>query len=98
MTVCTGHLGVIGRITVTVGTLIPLAFVISAVNWEILCVVVEGSGCPGRFTVTTGAIGRKLSRNVVRIGRIVVVIGVATRTGIGRIVVVTVVARCASSG
>ena len=94
----TGHFSIIGRITVTVGTLIPLTLVGSAVNREILCIVVEGGRRPGRLTVTTGAIGRKLCRNMVRIGRVVIVIGVTTRTGIGRIVVVAVMARCAIIG
>ena len=94
MTVCTGHFGIVGRIAVTVGTLIPFSLVISAVNWKILGIMVEGSGCPGRFTVATGAIGRKLSRNMVRIGRIVVVIGVATRTGVGGIIVVAIMTSC----
>ena len=34
----------------------PFAIVFSAVNREILCVVVERSGCPGRLRVASSAI------------------------------------------
>jgi hypothetical protein len=94
MTVCTGNFGIVGQIAVTIGTLIPLALVISAVNWKILGIMVEVGGCPGRFTVTTGTIGRELCRNVVWIGCVVVIISMTTGTGVGGIIVVAIMTSC----
>ena len=94
MAVRTGHFGIVGRIAVTIGALIPFTLMISAVDREVLGIVIEIGGCPGCFIVATGAIGRKLCRNVVRVGGIVVIIGMAARTGIRGIVVVPVVTRC----
>ena len=55
-------------------------------------VVVEGSRCPGSFYMATGTICRELGCRVVRIGGLVVIGVVATVTGIGRAVIVPVVA------
>ena len=55
-------------------------------------IVVKGGRYPGRFIMANGTVGRKLSCFVIRIGGCVVIGLVATRTGIGGIVVIPVMA------
>ena len=57
--------------------------------------MVKSRRCPGRFGMAGSAIGRELRCGVVRFGRGDVVGVVATVAGIGRVVVVAVVAGCA---
>ena len=57
-------------------------------------IVVEGGRRPGRFRVAAFAIYRELASLVVRVRRLVVIIGVASCAGIRRIVVIAVVAAC----
>ncbi len=92
MAIGAGHLCIIGRVSMAIDTLIPLAVMGPAVDGEILPVVVEGGRRPARLIMATGAIRRELSRLVVGIGRLVVVRIVAPETGIRRIVIITVVA------
>ena len=55
-------------------------------------VVIKRRRYPSRLAVTNSAVGGELLGGVIGIGRLVVVVGVATRTGVGRVVVVAVVA------
>lgn len=84
--------GVVGRIGVAIGAGCPLPVVFPAVNGEILGIVLEIGGRPSRFGVATRAIGRDFLRGVVGIGRLVVVGVVAAVAGIGGIVVVAIMA------
>ena len=59
---------------------------------RIKIVVVERRGHPRRFRVTTGAVCRELGRFVVGVGGLVIIVDVATCAGVGRVVVVAVVA------
>lgn len=61
-------------------------------------VVVESRGCPRRFRVAYGTIGRELLCGVVWVGCLVIIGVVATVTGIGGIVVIPVVASGAIVG
>lgn len=47
---------VVRRVRMAIRALIPLSFVLAAVNRKILAVVVKSSGRPGRFAVTGGAV------------------------------------------
>ncbi len=63
-----------------------------AVNGEVLAIVVESRRIPGVLRVTRGAIGRELGRQVVGVARLRIIEGMASVTGIGRIVVIAVMA------
>lgn len=92
MTVDAAHLGIVGRIAVTVCALVPFAFVLAAVNGEMFAIVVKGGGHPGRLTVAGGAIVGKLGCPVIRIPGLVIICLMTADTGVGRIVVVLIVA------
>ena len=62
-----------------------------------IVVKVVGRG-PSRFGVAPGTTGRELQGGVIRIGRVTVVLRMATKTGIRRIVVVSIVASGAVIG
>lgn len=82
----------IPRIRVAVHALIPFPLVFSTVDREILLIMVETGGLPGRFGVTILAGGREARRRVFgTVGRVVIG-GMATKTGIRGIVVIPVVA------
>ena len=68
MTGNTHNLGIVGRVTVTIYTLCPLAIVTSAVNREILTIVVKGRWHPVLLTMTRSTVIGKLSCHVIRIG------------------------------
>ena len=87
----TSHLGIVGGVAVAIGTGAPLSIVFPAINREILPIVVECGRRPSVFTVTTGAIRRKLSGGVVWIRRLNVIRVMAPIAGIWRIVVISVV-------
>lgn len=87
-----GEFCVIGRIGMAIRTLIPFAFVFAAIYRKMLAVVVESRRHPGIFPVAIGAIGRKIQGYVVGVVGIVVIVGMATRAGIGGVVVIAVVA------
>lgn len=83
---------VIPRRGMAVGALIPFSLVFAAVNGEKHPVVVKGGRRPGRFTVAAGAVGRELRGFMVGIGGLIIVGHMAAGAGIGRVVVITVVA------
>ena len=91
MTVCTGYLCIVGRITVTIGTLVPFTFVIPAVDRKILGIVIEVSRRPGCLTMATVAVCRKLCSNVIGVGCVVIIICMTTCAGVGGVIIVTVV-------
>ena len=62
MTSRAGKLRKVRRIRMAIGTLIPFALVLAAIDREMLPVVVKGSGRPCRFTMTTGTVHRELGR------------------------------------
>lgn len=64
----------------TIETLVPFSFVLTTIYREILSVVIKRGGRPRGLTVTTGAVSRKMSRRMIGVGRLVIVIGMATRT------------------
>ena len=74
MAIGAGHLCIIGRVSMAIDTLIPLAVMGPAVDGEILPVVVEGGRRPARLIVTTGAVGGELGRLVIGIGGLVIII------------------------
>jgi hypothetical protein len=55
-------------------------------------VVVEGRRRPGRFGVAELTVGRKLGRCVIGVGGLIEINYVATCAGIGRVVVISIVA------
>ena len=65
---------------------------VSAGQWEIGGVVIECCRHPGIFTMTDSAIGRKLQLDVIGVGGLIIVLGVASVAGIRRIVIIPVVA------
>ena len=54
--------------------------------------MVKSGRCPSRFSVASGAIGRKLSSCVVRVNGRVIIWRMATRASVRRVIVVAVVA------
>lgn len=89
-----GELSEIVRIVVAVCTCVPLAVVGAGVNREILSVVVEIRWYPSCFRVASRAVCREACLLVVWIGSAVVIGCMASKTGVGRIVIVSVVAGC----
>jgi len=81
----------IGIIAVVTSVTVVCNRDMSARHDEVL-VVIEGTWCPTAFTVAGGAIRWEVGGSVVWIGGTVVVIQVASDTGVRRIVVITVVA------
>ena len=81
----------IARSGVAIHTFVPFPLVFSAVNRE-RPIVIEVGRCPCRFRVAALTIGRELRGGVVGAHRLVIVTGVASKAGIGRIVVISIVA------
>lgn len=75
-----------------IDTIIPFTLVLAAVNREVHVVMVETGWLPGGFRVTILTGRRESGSGMVRIISPVVVIGVASETGIWCIVVVSVMA------
>ena len=61
-------------------------------------VVVEGRRYPGRFAVAAGAVCGQLLRDVVGVGRLVVIADMASRAGIRGVIIIPVMAGCAVIG
>ena len=91
VTAHTGKLRVVVGVGMAVRTLIPFTLVRSAIDREILTVMVKISRCPGSLAVTARAGSRKSGCCVVRIRCPVIIRLMAAHTGIGCIVVITVV-------
>lgn len=71
--------------------LTPLIFVLSAINWEILLVMVEGRRIPSCSGVAVLAACWKTGSGVIRVGGRIVFCGMATKAGAWGIVVIAVV-------
>ena len=84
--------GIIARYYMAIDALIPFSVVVSAVDREILIVVVPGRWRPGALCMAILTGGRELRRLVVGVIRVVILALVATEAGRGRIVVIAVVA------
>lgn len=78
--------------------LAPLAFVRTAVNGEILTVVIKSRRRPGGLIVARRAICRELGSRVIGVGRLVIIRCMATRAGIWRVGVIALVAGSAIIG
>lgn len=83
---------VVARRRVAFGALIPLVFVFPAVNREVHIVVIKSGGFPSRFIMAHQAVRGKLSRLVIGVGGGIKVLCMAAHTGIGRVIIVPVVA------
>lgn len=79
-------------------TLIPLVFVIAAVYSKILLVVVERRGLPGGFRMTILAGIWEARAGMVWVGSGIVIRRVTAETGVGRVVVIAVMAGSAVIG
>lgn len=82
----------IARSGVAIHTFVPFPLVFSAVNGEIHTIVIEAGRGPCRFCVAALTIVRELRGGVVGVHRLVIIICVAAKTSIRRIVVIPVVA------
>lgn len=80
----------IPRIHVTIRTSRPFTGMRTTVNGEILSVMIKRGWLPGGFIMTGGAVSTELETCMVGIIRLVVILLVATRTGIGCILVIPV--------
>lgn len=89
---CTGKLHVVSRIGVAIHALIPFTQVFSAVDREVVHIMIKRSRLPSVLRVASDAISGELQCVMVRIGRLIKVRLVAAGAGIGRIVVVAIVA------
>lgn len=83
--------GVIARRGMAVGTLIPFAFVFTAINGEMHAIVVESCGFPGCFAMATGAVCRELCRFMVGIGGLIIIVDMTAGTGIRSVIIITLV-------
>ena len=72
--------------------LVPISRVRSAVDREMLGIMVPGRRHPCILRVAGLAVGWEIGRLVVRVVGLVVIIEVTSRTGIGCVIVITVVA------
>lgn len=88
----TGKFRVIRRVRMAIRAAGPFAFVFAAINRKKLGIVVKRCGHPSRFAVTTDTIGGEPCRHVIRVAGRIVVGGVASRTSIGSLVVISVMA------
>lgn len=82
----------IARSGMTIQTLTPHAIMGSAVDREVLRIMIKRGRLPCCLRMTGRTIGGELQRGMWRINRLVVVLLVASRTGIGRIVIIPVMA------
>lgn len=78
--------------------LIPLAVVFTAINREILIIMVKSRGHPAIYTMAGQAVGRKSCCDVVRVVCRVVLRQVATNTSVWGIGVIAVVTSCTVVG
>ena len=79
----------------TIITLVPYALMLSAIDWEKLVIMIKGSRYPCIFAVTGSAVCSKTGGYMRWIGCVVIVILMATYTGIGGVVVITIVTKSA---
>ena len=73
-------------------TLRPFALVLAAVDREILGIVIEVGRDPGILGMAAGAIRRELGCYMVRVLGVVEIVAVAPEAGVGRVVVIPVMA------
>lgn len=78
--------------SVTLGTLVPFAPVLSTINGEILCIVIECRWGPGILRMTCLAIGREHIGLVVGISGLIVIGRMAAKASVWRIGVITIMA------
>ena len=83
--------GEIARCSMAIHALIPFIFMLSAVNREILLIVIPGRRLPGSGRVAIRASRWKLCRRVVWIVRSIVISLVTADTSFRRVVVISVV-------
>lgn len=75
--------GIVGGIHVAIAAHVPLVFMFSGVDREVLRVMVPVGGCPGRGGVTRLTFSRKQRRGVVRV-RCAVISRLMTAVTVGR--------------
>lgn len=91
----TGEKRIIPGCAMTCRTLIPLPGVRSAIDREVLAVMIKRGWCPSTLCMATCTIQGKLKLRVRRIYRFIIILLMAPRTCIGCIVIVPIVAACA---
>ena len=92
VTGCTREDRVVVCIGMALCTLTPHTGMCTAVDGEVLVIMIKGGWCPRVFGVTGCAICGEVKRNVRWIGSCVVIILVTTHTRIRRVVIIPVVA------
>lgn len=92
MTIGTAENGKIARIGVAFGTLCPFSFMCTAIDAEILTVMVKGGWCPGGLAMATLTSGREIGRFVIGIPGGIIISRMTAKTGFWRCTgIVTVV-------
>ena len=71
----------------------PFTLMLATVNWEILVIVIPSGRHPGCLGVAILTSRRELCRRVIGVVSVVVIVCVATKAGVGSIVVIAVVAK-----
>ena len=84
--------------SVTLGTLVPFAPVLSTINGEILCIVIECRWGPGILRMTCLAIGREHIGLVIGIGGLIVIGRMTAKASVWCIGIVSVMATCTIAG
>lgn len=92
VTIHTTETGEVAGIGVALNALVPLVFVFPAVYFEILLVMVKSGRIPSRFRMAILAGSRETRCRVIRVIGRRIVRRVAAKAGIGRVVVIPVVA------
>ena len=72
----------------TIAALVPLVIMLTAVDGKIKIIVIECRGFPPVVGMTQLAIGRELCGLMIRVIRLVIIIAVASETGIGCCIVI----------
>ncbi len=83
---------VVALVCMTLTAQAPCALVFPGIDREILPVVIECGGCPGRCAMARFAVGAELSCSMRRIAGLIVCIQVAADTGVWRSSVIAFVA------
>lgn len=89
---------VIARVGVAIRARVPFFAVFSAVNWEVLSIMIKSGRFPSIFAVAFGTISWEISCCMIRVGCLIVLFGVTSKASIGCVGVAAFVASKAIAG
>jgi hypothetical protein len=74
-----------------IDALIPLTFVLTAIDWEVQIIMIKSGGFPGILAMTLDAICRELRGLMIRIICVVVFSKMTTYACVWRIIIIAIV-------